>query len=151
MKTCNHCRRELPEEAFYKRPDANCRRGECIECRAKYMKNRLVSETPEQRAARLAKGRENWLRAEYGISVADYDRMVAEQDGKCASCSRSPDGTGVDAVLHVDHDHETGVVRALLCGPCNKALGILRDDPNEIWNLLLYARRHQRAHLRLVA
>jgi ribosomal protein L34E len=90
-------------------------------------------------------------RTKYGITVADYERMLGEQDGACASCKRPPSGKGVDAVLHVDHDHETGEARALLCGTCNKALGIMRDDPDAIWQLLIYARRHQKPKLRLVA
>ena len=160
-RICRICFRELPLEKFPKRyhREVGARPGRsgssvpfarCLECVSAYNKRWLANETADQRAARSARVRENWFRSQYGISVADYDRMLAEQGGKCAACARPPTGAGVDGVLHVDHDHETGEVRGLLCGPCNKALGILRDDPNEIWNLLLYARRHQRA-LRLVA
>jgi len=145
---------DRPEADFYgkKRPDSKPGfQWICKSCRSEYMKNRLRRETPEQRRRRHSVQRENWFRSEYGISVADYDRMLADQGGACASCGRPPSGNGVDAVLHVDHDHETCEVRALLCGPCNKALGIMRDDPDAIWQLLIYARRHQKPKLRLVA
>lgn len=65
----------------------------------------------------------------YGITEEDYDRMNQEQRGRCAICgndgSRSRGGR-----LAVDHCHESGAVRGLLCGPCNKGLGHFRDDPH---------------------
>lgn len=54
----------------------------------------------------------------YGLTIEDFDRMMVEQDGKCALCLRA-----VDYRLFVDHDHETGRVRGLLCSKCNGALG----------------------------
>lgn len=54
----------------------------------------------------------------YGITPEDYDRMDAEQDGKCAACARPP----LKYRLAVDHNHDTGKVRGLLCVPCNRAL-----------------------------
>lgn len=65
------------------------------------------------------------LAAKYGISMADYERMDAEQGGVCAICKREQmqqtrNGT---KPLHVDHCHTTGKVRGLLCKECNTALG----------------------------
>lgn len=55
--------------------------------------------------------------------------MCAEQGGVCAICGRRPrEGTH----LHVDHDHETGRVRGLLCFSCNVAVGQLQHDPTRI-------------------
>jgi Recombination endonuclease VII len=62
------------------------------------------------------------LRDKYKISPADYERMAAEQAGRCAICRKVPER------LFVDHDHQTGRVRGLLCRDCNFALGWLRDD-----------------------
>jgi hypothetical protein len=61
------------------------------------------------------------LKGRYGITGADYDRMLAEQGGLCAGCRKAPP-------QHVDHDHETDAVRGLLCFNCNQALGNVRDD-----------------------
>lgn len=55
--------------------------------------------------------------AQYGINLDDYGRMYAAQDGRCAICEVAFDR------LAVDHDHVTGRVRGLVCGPCNLVLG----------------------------
>jgi len=84
------------------------------------------------------------LRA-FGITLADYDRMHAEQDGKCAIC-RSPETemkNGKLRWLSVDHDHRTGKVRQLLCGACNRGIGKLRDDPELMRRAADYLRKHQ--------
>ena len=60
----------------------------------------------------------------YGITQADYDRMLAEQGGVCAIC-KNPETKiyqGTPASLSIDHDHETTVVRGLLCIKCNRSL-----------------------------
>lgn len=64
------------------------------------------------------------LRREYGLSLAAYKQMLAEQDGGCAICGDSP---GAGRYLHVDHCHTANRVRGLLCSPCNVALGGFRD------------------------
>jgi hypothetical protein len=67
--------------------------------------------------AKAAKAtRQYHLRKKYGISHDDYMDMVEAQEGKCAIC-------GAEVFLMVDHDHETGKVRALLCRACNTTLG----------------------------
>lgn len=62
----------------------------------------------------------------YGIEPDDYDRLYCYQEGRCAICQRA---TGKTRRLSVDHNHETGRVRGLLCRPCNDMLGHGRDDP----------------------
>ena len=62
------------------------------------------------------------LRRRYGITAEEADAMLASQGGKCAICRSAP-------AVHVDHDHDTGAVRALLCFNCNGGLGQFKDDP----------------------
>lgn len=71
----------------------------------------------------------------YGLSLAGYDQLLSQQGGVCAVCLRPPTGRR----LCVDHDHDTGVVRALLCNRCNTALGIMEENPDLLWKLLDYA------------
>lgn len=65
------------------------------------------------------------LEARYGITSADYWDLYAWQGGVCYICRRA---TGKTRRLSVDHDHSTGIVRGLLCRPCNNYLGHLRDS-----------------------
>jgi hypothetical protein len=63
----------------------------------------------------------------YALTEAEYWRIHAEQDGMCYICQRA---RGLSRRLAVDHDHDTGFIRGLLCHPCNKMLGHLRDSPH---------------------
>jgi len=66
-------------------------------------------------------------RRRYGIGIEDYDQMLMLQNHHCALCDRTPEQE-LYGRLNVDHDHRTGVIRGLLCTPCNHALGVLGDD-----------------------
>jgi hypothetical protein len=72
------------------------------------------------------------LRRFYGVDKADYERILVEQGGVCAICAKAPDETKRGKVLCVDHDHVLGSNRALLCHSCNRALGLLGDDPTRL-------------------
>ncbi len=65
--------------------------------------------------------REYFLRSKYGISVEIYEEILASQNGSCAICGGPPSKTF--RCFDVDHDHETGKVRGLLCRPCNIGVG----------------------------
>ncbi len=74
----------------------------------------------------------------YGLTIADYDRMVDEQKGVCAIChGHQPDGRR----LYVDHCHTTGIVRGLLCVSCNRGLGSFIDNPEALRRAALYLER----------
>jgi hypothetical protein len=66
------------------------------------------------------------LKSLYGLTVEQYEKMITDQKGICLICERHV--TECRQRLNVDHDHITGKVRGLLCGPCNAALGIFQDD-----------------------
>lgn len=87
--------------------------------------------------------RERNLRTKYGITIADFDRLSAEQGGKCAVCDRVPAGHGKSGTLHVDHCHELGVIRGLLCDSCNRAIGLLGDSPAVLAKASMYLVRHK--------
>ena len=86
-------------------------------------------------------GSEAWparIKRRYGLSVDDYAKLWLEQDGACAICL-------VDADLFIDHCHDTGEVRGLLCHYCNAALGLMRDDPARLLRAIDYLPRAQTA------
>lgn len=65
----------------------------------------------------------------YGMEPGAYDKLFKEQGGVCGIC-RKPEGEtnrGVLKVLQVDHNHNTGRVRGLLCGRCNRTVGLLES------------------------
>lgn len=66
------------------------------------------------------------MRRQYGISWAEFDELELAQEGRCLLCRSKPDR------WHVDHDHRTGKVRALLCHKCNVGLGWFDDDPEKL-------------------
>lgn len=87
------------------------------------------------------------LKAAYGISAEDYEVMAEMQGFACAVCEQMDERVsekGTEHLLSVDHDHDTGRVRALLCHRCNTAIGLLRDDPNLVDRVAEYLRLHGR-------
>lgn len=75
--------------------------------------------------------------ARYGITPGQYDEMLAAQNGVCRLCERPcPSGKR----LAVDHDHDTGVVRGLLCFPCNSAMAVVDANPGWIEAVQEYLR-----------
>jgi hypothetical protein len=70
-----------------------------------------------------------WLiEREYGLTQAQYEAMLAAQGNGCAICGRAPEGS-YPGMLHVDHCHETGRLRGLLCQVCNLSLGKFQHNP----------------------
>ena len=86
---------------------------------------RCASHHRAIRKARKEASHASWVLNTYGLALGQYDELKAYQNGTCAICERA---TGATKKLAVDHDHETGYVRGLLCGPCNGMLGTARDD-----------------------
>ena len=159
MKTCKRCGESKPLTEFYANPTGRQgTRPECKTCtnsRRKrwYAENRereiervlaWQRENPEAVAARTeafrAAGkkkiadRKSHLKRKYGLTIEEYDAMLAAQDGGCASCGKpNPD--------NVDHDHETGRVRGILCWNCNVGVGQFEDDIERLITATAYLDR----------
>jgi len=72
---------------------------------------------------------------QYGLTVDDYAAMLIEQAGLCSLCGEPM------KMPHLDHDHETGFVRGLLCARCNLGLGYFKDSEELLQAALVYLRR----------
>lgn len=81
--------------------------------------------------------RNSQLKRKYGITLEDYEQALAEQGGTCAICNCEPEE---NKNLHVDHCHATSRIRGLLCGHCNKGLGLFRDHPDNLERAAAYLR-----------
>jgi hypothetical protein len=73
--------------------------------------------------------RETLLKSKFGITCEDYEELLEAQGGVCRICGRK---CSTGRRLAVDHDHNTGIVRGLLCLHCNVAIGYLEDDPERL-------------------
>jgi hypothetical protein len=100
---------------------------------------------PEFRAKRLAgrvmHKRKSHLKTRYGMSLADYDDILARQHGACAICERKSKKR-----LCVDHCHKFNKRRSLLCLRCNTGLGNFDDDPARLRKAADYAEDWRRIH-----
>lgn len=98
----------------------------------------------ERRKNAPEKIRDSKLRAMFGITAEEYDRMFRAQNSVCAICCEPETETRHGKVrrLCVDHDHKTKRVRALLCSACNLALGYLKDNPLIAHAAQLYLEAH---------
>jgi hypothetical protein len=75
---------------------------------------------------------------QYGITEQDYQDILDKQNNKCPICFSKRNSDHRSGRLDVDHEHNTGKVRGLLCGNCNKAIGLLGDDPARARRLAEY-------------
>lgn len=121
----------------------------------RFWERRWRKENPEKakekdRRRRLANpnlDREKDLKRHFGITLQQYDEMFLAQDGVCAIC-KHPESVrynkNSDKIkrLAVDHCHETGKIRGLLCTRCNPAVGYMQNDPFRAQSLFGYILHH---------
>lgn len=131
-KQCSECRKIKPVAAF---------------CRNKSTYDRLY---PKCRACIAARDRKNYAAKKvkswflkYGITEQTYWEMFEAQGGVCAICKQAETriNRGTLAHLAVDHDHNTGRVRGLLCATCNAGIGHFRDDTDLLQSAIVYLQR----------
>jgi Recombination endonuclease VII len=129
-KVCGECGEEKPIEEFNRhsgRPDG--RQSICSRCR-------------------MDRQRE----MKYGMSAEEYAERLEAQGGVCAICGNPEEIVyskvqGKPRALAVDHDHETGENRALLCRRCNGIIGLAHDDPDYLMAMASYLLQHQPAQV----
>lgn len=146
-RTCSKCNISKFTDDFYDRHKSKYKTSWCKPC-ILAERNRKYHENPEKQAMiarerRLRnpeKMRDVKLTQTYGLAPGVYHEMLKQQDGVCASCKKSETvlWKGKITRLCVDHDHCTKVVRGLLCAKCNKALGLLNDNPETVLMLFNY-------------
>ena len=96
------------------------------------------------RACARANVRKYNLKSKYGITIEDWVKKLQSQNYKCACCSINleiDDGSKDSKAPHVDHDHETGKVRDILCARCNFAAGNVLDSSEQAEKLVNYLKK----------
>jgi hypothetical protein len=137
-KKCLACAQEKPVSQF-KRVN-NTRNSDglshfCADCAANLDAKQMNNLYRKVAYSRTRRPSNSYFLQRYGISREEYDKMLDQQDGKCAICRKSEVSTyqrgtteGKLMALAVDHCHATGKVRGLLCSKCNRAIGLFEDD-----------------------
>lgn len=162
---CHSCYNKIQQEKKKSKPPSVChpnrpKYGRKEECRACYT-NKLRLDNPEL-AIKNAEGSKKWrykyperakasgkkktekeyfrkLEQQYDLTLEKYNKMLDKQKGCCALCGIYYE----NRKLNVDHDHETGKVRALLCSKCNNGLGLFNDNPELLEQAALYVKSHR--------
>jgi len=129
MKDCGHCEKQYVADHGLQRYCSKVCRTRAKRARTPKDKLRQYKRTGDIRRA-------------YGLSREAYASLAEGQGGVCAICQepetmRPTHGTGVRP-LSIDHDHESGVVRGLLCAKCNMAIGLMLDDPYRLMQAAIY-------------
>lgn len=126
VKRCTKCGEERPLARFAPNPKMKSgKESVCNLCKAAYLKNRYKTD-PEFRAKVSKYKSEFWLKKKYGLTPEQFEELFEKQGRKCALCGTEDHGrTGEHqkSRWNVDHDHETGRVRGVLCHHCNVSLG----------------------------
>lgn len=119
-KICSKCKEKKSVDKFYKH--VNCAGGirpNCKVCCNADCKDRLARDP--------LLNRRHHLRRKFGIDHKRYEEILSGQGGGCAICGSTLSRNGQR--LAIDHDHETGVIRGVLCDKCNRGIGLLNDSP----------------------
>jgi hypothetical protein len=128
-KQCTKCGDDKPIESFAKRNNRKSGvQSSCKECNVKNKQD--------------AQYYRDWkLKAVYGISRTEYDSLRAAQNHCCAICGIH-EKHAKNTTLCVDHNHNTGEVRGLLCHKCNAAIGLLQDSHEFCTNAATYLKEY---------
>jgi hypothetical protein len=138
VKKCCYCKEIKVENEFYKEKQNSD--GLATACKVCSTKRRKIwrEKNPEKVAASIFK---IYLKANYGLSVKEYEEKFKEQDGRCAICGSYDTGNKRHKRFGVDHDHISGKLRGLLCDRCNVGLGRFLDSKQILQNAIDYLSR----------
>ena len=131
---CRVCNIEKPLDDFHKAPrNFGGRHHRCKRCA--YEDNERKRCDPANKARYAKYARRTNLKRYYGISEDEYEQILKDQDFVCAICNEPSEKT-----LAIDHDHNTGRIRGLLCHRCNTGIGLFNDNPDTMDRAISYLR-----------
>ena len=136
---CTKCGETDPLK-FHKNP-----RAQCMACTRSDNNARSHKLDPEKREAHRLRARKHALMKNYGLTYEAFHEMFEKQNGECAICTHPVHPTHEDRYQTgcVDHCHETGKVRGVLCWDCNVGLGKFHDDISKMRKAILYLEESQ--------
>ena len=153
-KRCNRCNADKDINEFgIDNRNGTGRKSWCRACHNKYHSDYRMSKmnVEERQSVEIFRGKvarnkvfkgdaklkakDSLLRRKYNITYFEWLTIIEKQKGKCAICEIDLD---LNKDANVDHDHATGKIRGILCSFCNRALGLLKDDPSIIMKAYEY-------------
>ena len=111
-------------------------KSRCYECQ-----RRRDTAYYRQSAVRRMQLRDRHLKRKYGTSVRELEALPRRQDGRCAICRRPWRSCKSAKRVRVDHDHESGRIRGLLCNGCNTAIGLFEEHLDWLSGAIVYLSR----------
>lgn len=112
--------------------------GLCWGCYQKTPEKKEYNREYHKRPASKAKKQDIRLQNTYGISTEQKEQMIKQQNGVCPLCKK-PFSRKKD--IHIDHDHDSGEVRGILCSKCNLAIGLLYESIPTLINIINYLKK----------
>ncbi len=160
QKICAECKIPKNIEEFgkdkYNKDGLNY---DCKLCKNKKarIRNKVNPQQTKARSKRNASTRAAWyktkpgiessrrahLKRKYNITLEDYNKLLDKQNSVCAICGRT-EMNNANKVLCVDHNHNTGAIRGLLCGLCNSGIGHFQDDIILIRKSISYLKQYKK-------
>lgn len=138
-KICTVCR--LPKALYEYHKSKATKDGYGYRCKSCDYQARIKYRT-ERKLQFQALTRKEYRKRVYGITSDDFDKLWLNQQGKCPICDKElTDGLGIKhapSKAVIDHCHDTGKIRGILCTMCNKGLGLLGDNKDAITRALHY-------------
>lgn len=138
VKFCVACLEDHDVDKF---PGRLTDKGPYYEPRCHLAKRRMAKKETRQgfRAKKDYAGREYNLNYYFSLTLDEYNTWLESQRGCCAICGIHEDD--LERSLAVDHDHQRGEIRGLLCTSCNMGLGFFKDDPDRLYAAVAYLLR----------
>ena len=127
-KSCTECEAVLPLDEFHKNAHSpDLRHSKCKKCKNDQARKTYSEKEIKDSRPSYASSRERHLLRTYGINLKKYNELLVKQKYCCGVCEKHQDDEKKS--LHVDHNHETGEIRGLLCNFCNRQVIGKHKDP----------------------
>jgi hypothetical protein len=158
-KICTKCQTTREDNEFYKQPAYGGRKARkqsiCKYCRCSSMKHKYendyqyrlnqINSSSDWQKNNQDKWKDKDLRIRYGIRLIEYRQMLESQNKVCAICGGPETRKAISGKLcslHVDHNHENGQIRGLLCHHCNTGIGSFKESIELMKKAISYIEKH---------
>jgi hypothetical protein len=141
-------------DTFYEKLKGEANRHKCVKVRCDCGKEKTYREDKVFKGAYKSCGcvweytgkkrSWNYIKRTYDLTEEQYKELLQSQNNSCAICGSDHNKTTKSEYMFVDHCHDSGKVRGLLCSPCNSALGSFEDNIKFLENAIEYLKKHDK-------